>query len=159
MSLFTKDNSREVHVSELQYLLVKMLASGVPDTKENKMYVSATDTYRYLFYANGENVEYIEVGDMGSCSIVPDNLDCGLLRAQVRGVCHHSFQTIKMPVSDIKALAVDDVIYFQLNVRTVTRMGKGRGVVEGEPQNKVIPIAKKVDVNTFTILNDIPNLY
>ena len=157
MSIFNESNSRKVSRAELQGILNKILKTSVPKNKRNKQYISSTDSYRHLFFANSEQVDFIEFGDLGGYNVEPSHLKCGLLNVQVRGVFDYNFNEITLVSKSLLDTKVDDVIYCKLDIRE-TKLEKY--VRTTKPVvTKYIPLAKKISDDTFLVLNDIPALY
>ncbi len=157
MSIFNEGNSREVSRSELRVILDEILNSNVPNDKAHKAYISSTDSYRHLFFANAEKVDFIEFGDLGGYDVEPTGLECGLLNLQVRSIFDYKFKEIKVTVKPLSTLTVGDVVYCKLDVRHLERDGCGRTVTFTNV--RYIPLAKKVSADKYLVLNDIPNLY
>lgn len=157
MSIFNESNSREVSRSELRAILDEILNSDVPNDKAHKAYISSTDSYRHLFFANAEKVDFIEFGDLGGYNVEPSGLECGLLNLQVRSIFDYKFKEIKVTVKPLSTLTVGDVVYCKLVVHNMKRGQYGRAVTSTVDQ--YTPLAKKVSEDTFRVLNDIPTLY
>lgn len=157
MSIFNESNSREVSSSELRVILDEILNSNVPNDKAHKAYISSTDSYRHLFFANAEKVDFIEFGDLGGYDVEPTGLECGLLNLQVRSIFDYKFKEIKVTVKPLSTLTVGDVVYCKLDVHNMKRGQYGRAVTS--TVNRYTTLAKKVSEDTFRVLNDIPALY
>ena len=157
MSIFNESNSRKVSRAELQGILNKILKTSVPNNKRNKQYISSTDSYRHLFFANSEQVDFIEFGDLGGYNVEPGHLKCGLLNVQVRSDFDYNFNEITLVSKSLRDTKVDDVIYCKLDIRE-TKLEKYVRTTNSVV-TKYIPLAKKISDDTFLVLNDIPALY
>ena len=157
MSIFNESNSREVSRAELQGILNEILKTSVPKNKRNKQYISSTDSYRHLFFANSEQVDFIEFGDFGGYNVEPSHLKCGLLNVQVRSDFDYNFNEITLVSKSLLDTNVDDVIYCKLDIRE-TKLEKNIRTTN-PVVTKYIPLAKKISEDTFRVLNYIPALY